>query len=98
LPSLFGSSSGAGNNNQVLVSGSIQNVQSGTLHFLQLAKFYDDDAIKGSTSIEDGKYSITLVGGLSYDIFVDRYPSYSDEDPDFTLYVPFGVSTFIANF
>jgi hypothetical protein len=89
---------GAGTGNQVQVSGTLQNPQSGTIHFLQLAKFYDDDAIKSSSPIVDGKYSVLLVGGQSYDIFVNRYPSYSDEDPDYTLYVPEGVTTFTADF
>jgi len=84
--------------NQVQVSGTLQNPQSGTIYFLQLAKFYDDDAIKASSPIVNGGYSVMLVGGQSYDIFVNRYPSYSDEEPDYTLYVPEGVTTFTANF
>jgi hypothetical protein len=80
------------------VSGTVRNTQTGTIHFLQLARFYDKDAIKASSPIEDGRYSVLLVGGQSYDIFVNRYPAYSDETPDYTLYVPSGVITFTADF
>ena len=97
LPSA-GNTTGAGTSNQVQVSGTLQNPQTGTIYFLQLAKFYDDDAIKTSSQIVNGGYSVMLVGGQSYDIFINRYPDYSDEDPDYTLYVPEGVTTFTANF
>jgi hypothetical protein len=90
--------SGAGNNNQVQVSGTVQKTQTGTIYFLQLASFYDNDSIKTSSPIKDGKYSVLLVGGQSYDIFIDRYPRYSSETPDYTLYVPSGATTFTANF
>ncbi len=97
LPSII-NPTGAGIGNQVRVTGTLQNPQSGTIYFLQLAKFYDDDAIKASSPIVNGGYSVMLVGGQSYDIFVNRYPDYSDEDPDYTLYVPEGVATFTADF
>jgi hypothetical protein len=90
--------SGAGNNNQVQVTGTVQNTQTGTIYFLQLAKFYSNDSIKTSSPIKDDKYSVLLVCGQSYDIFVDRYPRYSYETPDYTLYVPSGATTFIADF
>ncbi|MCW4044846.1 MAG: hypothetical protein NWE94_04945 [Candidatus Bathyarchaeota archaeon] len=83
---------------QVQVSGSLHSTQTGTIYFLQCAKFYSEDAIKASSPIVNGKYSVWLVGGQSYDIFVNRYPAYSDIKPDFTLYVPSGVTTFTADF
>jgi hypothetical protein len=96
FPSL--NTTGAGTSNQVQASGNLQNIQTGTIYFLQLTKFYDDDAIKSSSPIVNGDYTVLLVGGQSYDIFVNRYPDYSDEDPDYTLYVPQGVATYTANF
>ncbi len=91
-------SSPEGTNNQVQVSGTVRNTQTGTIYFLQLARFNDKEEIKSSSSIVNGKYSVWLVGNQSYDIFVNRYPTYSDEEPEYTVYVPAGVTTFTANF
>lgn len=99
LPSLImPTQSGAGIGNQVQVSGTVRDTQTGTISFLQLAKFYDDDMIKSSSPIIDGRYSVVLVGNQSYDIFVDRYPNYATAKPDYTIYVPSGVTTFAADF
>jgi hypothetical protein len=97
LPSMI-NPSGAGIGNQVQVSGTVRDTQTGTIYFLQLAKFYEDDMIHSSSQIVNGRYSVVLVGGQSYDIFVNWYPDYSDEEPDYTLYVPEGVTTFTADF
>jgi hypothetical protein len=89
---------GAGISNQVQVSGMVRDTQTGTIYFLQLAKLHNDDMIHSSSPIVDGKYSVVLVGNQSYDIFVDRYPYYSTEKPDYAVYVPSGVTTFTADF
>jgi hypothetical protein len=88
LPSSF--HKGAGTNNQVQVSGSVQVTQSGTIGFDNLNR-----TIETSGIISNGEYSVLLVGGQSYDVYVyipnDSYRTYS-------LYVPLGVTTFTANF
>jgi hypothetical protein len=89
---------GAGIGNQVQVSGKLQNQQNGTIYFTQLAKFHDDDEIKTSSPIVNGGYSVVLIGGQSYDVFVNWYPYFSDEEPDYTLYVPEGVEIYAADF
>ena len=92
--------SGVGMSNQVQVSGTVQVTQTGTIYFLQTPwdSFIENETIRTSSPIVDGKYSVLLVGGKSYDIFIDDYPSYWDEDPDYVLYVPAGVTTFTADF
>ena len=62
LPSMI-NPSGAGIGNQVQVSGTVRDTQTGTIYFLQLAKFYEDDMIHSSSQIVNGRYSVVLVGG-----------------------------------
>jgi hypothetical protein len=81
---------GTGTNNQVQVSGTVQKTQTGTIYFRNLNR-----TIETSAPIIDGKYSVLLVGGQSYDVYVNYY-SYST--PNYLLYVPSGVATFTADF
>jgi len=79
--------SGAGVSNQVQVSGNVSITQTGTIQFTSL-----DTTVESSAPITNGKYSILLVGGQSYHVYVLRpYTIYS-------LYVPLGVTTFTGNF
>lgn len=84
----------AGTNNQVQVSGTVQKTQTGTIYYRTA-----NESIRTSSPITDGKYSVLLVGGQSYDIYIDVYHSDSYYyKPDFVLYVPLGVTTFTADF
>jgi len=80
--------SGAGTNNQVQVSGTISEAQTGTIEFDN-----QNGTIHTTGQITNGEYSVLLVGGQSYsvEIYDIRYWYYS-------IYVPLGVSTFTANF
>lgn len=90
LPSSF--HTGAGIGNQVQVSGKVSETQNGTIKFVSLNR-----TIVTNVPITSGKYSVLLVGGTSYDVYV--YLSSTDYyDYDFSLYVPLGVTTFTANF
>jgi hypothetical protein len=81
---------GAGVNNQVQVSGTVSVTQTGTIEFNSL-----NGTIRTSASITNVGYSVLLVGGQSYTVYV-----YSSNGPNgyYSLYVPLGVTTFIANF
>lgn len=84
----------AGTNSQVQVSGTVYGKQTGTIYFRT-----SNESVRTSSPITDGKYSVLLVGGQSYDIYIDHYSCNSViEDPDFVLYVPLGVTVFSANF
>ena len=81
--------------NQVQVSGTVQVTQTGTIEFNEV---YSSETthIQTSTPITDGKYSVVLVGGKSYNVYVSNEQGYSRGD--YTLYVPEGVATFTADF
>ncbi len=82
--------SGAGVSNQVQVSGTVSITQTGTIQFTNLV-----GTIESSVPITNGKYSILLVGGQSYHVYVSIPGAYGSS---YTLYVPLGVTTFTANF
>lgn len=85
--------------NQVQVSGTVQITQTGTLYFIETPWHeVENNTVSTSAPIVEGGYSVLLVGGKSYDIFVNDYPFYLSDTPDYTLYVPEGVTTFTANF
>jgi hypothetical protein len=97
LPSSF--HTGVGVNNQVQVSGAVQGMTSGTLYFQN-----PNETILTSATVNNGHYSVLLVGGQSYNIYSDDpttfeglrgYAPSSDFHP---FYVPLGVTTFTANF
>lgn len=83
--------SGAGVSNQVQVSGTVSITQTGTIEFTSL-----NGTIKSSVPIANGKYSILLVGGQSYNVRVENERGYYAGD--YSLYVPLSVATFTANF
>jgi hypothetical protein len=86
--------SGAGTNNQVQVSGTISETQSGSVYFYNLAP--RNQTISTTSPITNGQYSALLVGGQSYNVNI--YDSTGYSKGSFTIYVPLGVSTFTANF
>ena len=84
---LLSTNQGTGTNNQVQVSGTVQEFQIGIIQFQNLNR-----TIKTSAPIIDGKYSVLLVGGQSYDVTIKGTYNY------YSVYVPSGVATFTANF
>ena len=82
---------GAGTSNQVQVSGTVRDTQTGTIYFRNL-----NVTIETSGSITDGKYTVLLKGGQSYEVAVNHRIVFNDYD--YTLYVPEGVATFTADF
>jgi hypothetical protein len=92
LPSSF--HTGVGVSNQVQVSGTVSDRTTGTLCFRNL-----DKTIETTAPITNGKYSVLLVGGQSYNVYYDFVPS-SSYDPSGeynAFYVPLGVTTFTEN-
>ena len=93
------STTGAGTNNQVTVSGTVQNgVDGHKLYFTNL-----DGTIQTIATITNGQYSVLLVGGQSYAVSSYGFGSIVDGKfyPQSTannFYVPLGVTTFTANF
>jgi hypothetical protein len=88
LPSAF--HTGNGVNNQVQVSGKIQETQTGSIYFYEIGQV-------GRTSpIVNSQYSVILVGGNSY--YANVYDSNGNFLGYYSLYVPLGVTTFTANF
>jgi hypothetical protein len=91
-----------GKNNQVQVSGTVQNVRYSTLCFVNLNFTIETSApINTVSGTYNGTYSVLLVGGQSYEVFSDYCPpvstvrsTTSDYNP---FYVPLGVTTFTEN-
>ena len=84
---------GAGTNNQVQVSGTVTGNETNTIYFISL-----NQTIETSAPIVNGKYSVLLVGGQSYDIcdyspvIGERvYSTYNQ------FYVPLGITTLTEN-
>jgi hypothetical protein len=99
LPSAF--HTGVGVNNQVQVSGTVSETQSGTITFVNAQALGNSSALKLTTSslIVNGGYSVILIGGNSYIVHVSYTDSYGrTEGNDYTLYAPLGVTTYTANF
>jgi hypothetical protein len=82
---------GTGIGNQVQVSGTVKGRQTGTIVFVNLNK-----TIQTSAPITDGKYSVLLVGGQSYDVAAGDKST--GDYSTYKLYVPSGVATFTADF
>jgi hypothetical protein len=90
--------SGAGVNNQVKVSGTIQEKQPSLIYFSSLG-LLNGSHIQTSGLIINDQYSVLIVGGQSYNVTIYYQPagySYSTSST-YSLYVPLGVSTFTAN-
>ena len=96
---LLHTNQGTGTNNQVQVSGTVQNgVDGDKLYFTNL-----DGTIQTIATITNGQYSVLLVGGQSYAVSSYGFGSIVDGKfyPQSTannFYVPSGVTTFIKNF
>jgi hypothetical protein len=98
---------GAGTNNQVQVSGTINLGQSGTILFdnnQEVENNRSTTIIQASAPIINSQYSITLVSGHSYNVTVTieswgvyQAPTNTTYN-DFSIYIPLGVTTFTANF
>jgi hypothetical protein len=87
---------GTGTNNQVQVSGSIQEQNPTEIYFVSFSKTISTSAI-----ITNGQYSVVLVGNQSYAVMVTYQPNdgvYSSTSNSYTIYIPSGVTTFTANF
>lgn len=85
----------AGTNNQVQMSGTVQATQTGTIEFNEVYSL-NTTHVQSSAPIKDGTYSVLLVGGKSYNVYVSNEDGYSRGD--YSIYVPEGVTTFTANF
>lgn len=85
---------GTGTNNQVQVSGSIQEQNPSKIAFVSISKTISTSAI-----ITNGQYSVVLVGNQSYTVGVGYTDSYGDTQiAYYSIYVPSGVTTYTANF
>jgi hypothetical protein len=81
-------------NNQVKVSGSIQEHDPNTIYFASISK-----TVATSSIITNGHYSVVLVGNQSYAVIVAfRDDNGTPQEDNYALYVPSGVTTFTANF
>jgi hypothetical protein len=89
--------SGAGTHNQVQVSGNISERLPSKIDFYSNIP---SSQIQTSSLITDGKYSVVLVGGQSYSVFVYwlEVGSIIPTNSTYSLYVPLGITTFTANF
>ena len=91
---LLSTNQGTGTNNQVQVSGSIQEQNPSKIYFVNL-----DKTISTSAIITNGQYSVVLVGNQSYAVGVGYTDSYGDTQiAVYSTYVPSGVTTYTANF
>jgi hypothetical protein len=79
-------------NNQVKVSGTIQEQNPSEIYFFSISQTVQTSAI-----ITNGQYSVVLLGNQSYGVTV-TYNIDNDLTNSYTLYVPSGVTTFTANF
>ena len=90
------SKTSAGKNNQVQVSGTIQEQNPNEIYFVSFSKI-----ISTSDIITNGQYSVVLVGNQSYDVVV-AYPCVYEPSENnynsYTIFVPSDVTTFTANF
>jgi hypothetical protein len=96
---IFPSSIPAG---QVLVSGTVSNIW-GSLSGNDILYFDSvDQTIEMSAPVTNGHYSIVLVAGLSYYVFLDNNPPIENRSTytpfRWMLDVPLGVTTFTQNF
>jgi hypothetical protein len=98
LPSSF--HKGAGTNNQVQVSGTIQETGIISIQFISL-----NGNISTSATVTNGVYSVLVIGGQSYNVNLisstDGWQpngQWGDIAKTLSLYVPLGVTTFTANF
>lgn len=88
---------GTGTNNQVTVSGSIQEQNPSDISFSSIIG--SSQTVATSGLITNGQYSVVLVGNQSYSVAVQYINSYGNtESAYYSIYVPSDVTTFTANF
>ena len=84
---------GVGTNNQVQVSGYIQETQISDIQFVSIP----NRTVSTTVPVTNGGYKALLIGGQSYNVYLLN--QYGGTDYTFTLYVPSGVTYFTtANF
>jgi hypothetical protein len=87
------SKTGVGTNNQVQVSGYIQETQISNIEFVSIP----NGTVTTSAPVTNGGYKALLIGGQSY--IVELLNEYGSTAYTFSLYVPSGVTYFTtANF
>lgn len=86
-----GNTDGTGTNNQVQVSGTIQDSNVATIKFTNL-----DGTITSSAPDVNGAYSILLLGNQSYVVQLIYQNGYLGNG--LSTYIPSGVTIFTANF
>lgn len=84
-------SSGSGKSSLVQVSGSVQYPQITAIEFKGVTT-----SSTASSSITNGSYSVLLVAGQSYNVFLYNYTDYVEYS--FTIHVPSDVTTLTENF
>jgi hypothetical protein len=96
LPSLF--HTGVGVNTLVQVSGTVQFMKSGTLYFQNA-----NQTIQTTATVTSGQYSVLLIGGQPYNVYVNN-PTIFEEEYGYaplrdynSFYAPLGVTTFTEN-
>ena len=85
-----------GVSNEVQVSGTVSETRLGTIQFIN----WNDTTntrYNHYASIMNEKYSILLVGGESYSVYIGE-PFETGYSYSFSLYVPSNVTTFTVNF
>jgi hypothetical protein len=91
---LLSTNQGTGTNNQVQVSGTIQEHDPTAIYFGSIS-----ETVFTSAVITNGHYSVVLVGNQSYVVRVAfRDDNGTPQDDNYAIYVPSGVTTFTANF
>ena len=88
---------GVGKNNQVQVSGYIQDKEIFQIEFSSI----QNGTVKTSAPVSEGGYRALLIGGQSYNVYLYSRSYYNGNVPRYTfsLYVPSGVTYFTtANF
>ncbi len=88
---------GVGKNNQVQVSGYVQETEIFQIEFGSIP----NGTVKTSSTVSDGGYRVLLVGGMSYNVYLYSRSYYNGMVPRYTfsLYVPSGVTYYTtANF
>jgi hypothetical protein len=76
-------------NNQVQVSGSVSETQSGIITFSSVDSY-------SSNSITNGSYNLLLTGGETYNVTIENNGGVNFGN--YSLYVPINVGNFTANF
>jgi hypothetical protein len=82
--------------NQVRVSGAVNETRLGTIQFINWNEA-ENTRYAHYARITDGKYSILLDGGQSYDVYIGE-PFQTGYSYEYSLYVPSNITTLTADF